>query len=285
MIDVDPVVKVSGLTQYINDHKVLDGISFQVDPGRLFVLTGPSGAGKTVLISILAGIQAFKSGTVEVMGHVAGGRKGSYKQHIGLVTQQYSLFENFTAGENLTVIGMMRGMAARDLNRRTDQLVDSLGLEEFLRRTVRTLPWGPKQRLALACAMLAGPKLLLVDEILSGDDYQSVVLILKNIVSYINKGNTCVWATGRLREAALIAEGQPGMAELARTGVWDKVAPGDNVPAAGNSLYAWPENMDCPPGAIGCLHQGKLSVYSPGEFTGLVSGKGTGPAGNGRCQT
>ena len=77
-----PTVKVVNLTQHIHNKPVLNEVSFETVPGEMFVLFGPSGAGKTTLISILAGIQTYTAGTVEVCD----------QQQIGLVTQEYSLF-------------------------------------------------------------------------------------------------------------------------------------------------------------------------------------------------
>jgi len=185
--EVQPLVKVSGLAQYIRGRLVLDGVSFEVFPRDLFVLYGPSGSGKTELISILAGIRAHSSGMVETCG----------RRETGLVTQEESLFPDFTAGENLQAAGLIRGMDWRSLRRRMDELAAELHLGGVWRDRVRHLPWGPRRRLALACALVSAPRLLLVDDILFRSDPESDRIITAAVRSYVDAGNACVWATGR----------------------------------------------------------------------------------------
>ncbi|MDI6711225.1 MAG: ATP-binding cassette domain-containing protein [Bacillota bacterium] len=204
MTEVQPLVKVSGLRQYIRDRLVLDGVSFEVFPGDLFVLYGPSGGGKTVLISVLAGIQAHSAGRVETCG----------RGETGLVTQEESLFPDFTAGENLQAAGLIRGMDGRSLRRRMEELAAELRLGGVWRDRVRRLPWGPRRRLALACALVAAPRLLLVDDILFRGDPESSRMITDTVRSYVAAGNACVWATGRRDEAAALAGGGARVALL-----------------------------------------------------------------------
>jgi len=167
---------------------------------------------------------------------------------------------------------MMRGIPAKILSDRIDELIDCFKLKDILKRRVRTLPWGPGQRLALACAMLAGPKLLLVDEILARGDFYSAMVILENIIKYVNEGNACIWSTGRLQEALNLAGGQPDPAELALTCGWDYTAPGD-----------FSLNSHCKPGYTGYLNKGDLNLYTAVEFNDAVQGlkKGTESIGNG----
>lgn len=197
MTDMRPIVRVSGLTQYIHDRPVLEDVSFEVFPGSMFILYGPSGSGKTVLLSILAGVQAYSAGAVETCG----------RRDTGLVTQEFSLFANFTVGENLRAVGMIRGMDVRELARRVEELAVSFQLAEVLRRKAGRLPWGPRRRLALACALLGAPRLLLVDDILSRGDPESSRIIVENVRRHVEEGNACVWATGRRDEAAGLAGG------------------------------------------------------------------------------
>lgn len=219
---MEHVVRVSGLTQCIADEIVLDNVNFQVDAGKLFILFGYSGSGKTTLISILAGVQAYKSGTVEVCD----------RRDIGLVTQQYSLFTHLTVQENLQAIGMMKGMSPQELNHRVPSVVEALQLENALRHRAGRLPWGAQQRLALACAILNNPRLLLVDDILSRGDPESTEVIVRSTRAHVAQGNTCIWATGRLPE------------------VFD-LAASDHV-------------------EIGLLVKGNLTVHQPQEFAALM---------------
>lgn len=190
-----PTVKVVNLTQYIHNQPVLNEVSFETVPGEMFVLFGPSGAGKTTLISILAGIQTYTSGNVEVCD----------QRQTGLVTQEYSLFPQLTVKENLQIIGMMQGMASRNLMERFETIVENFHLGNVLNRRVGRIPWGPRQRLALGCAMLSRPALLLVDDILHHGDIESTRIIVENVTEHVNQGHTCIWATSRSPEALNLA--------------------------------------------------------------------------------
>jgi ABC-2 type transport system ATP-binding protein len=151
---VEPAVSVENLSQVFKARKVLDNIEFQVNEGEFFIITGPSGSGKTTLISILAGIQAYKSGSVKIFGYQVAKGKEKHKPYIGLVTQEPSLFNNFTVKENLMVLGMMRGMPAKYLNERISWAIESFQLESLFSAKLRYLSEGEKKRVALAGALL-----------------------------------------------------------------------------------------------------------------------------------
>lgn len=203
MSDVELLVRVAGLTQYDRDRLVLDSVRFEAAPGSLFVLYGASGSGKSTLLAILAGIQAYTAGTVETCGQTA----------IGFVPQDGGLFPNLKVSENLQAVGMIRGMDARELHRRIEESLASLGLADVRRERARRLPWGMRGRLALACALLGGPRLLLVDDILSRGDPVSSRLIVESVRRYVADGGACVWCTARPAEAVDLAAG--GAARLA----------------------------------------------------------------------
>ena len=189
-----PTVKVVNLTQYIHNQPVLNEVSFETVPGEMFVLFGPSGAGKTT--SFLSW-PAFKLIRREML---------RYRScQTGLVTQEYSLFPQLTVKENLQIIGMMQGMASRNLMERFETIVENFHLGNVLNRRVGRIPWGPRQRLALGCAMLTRPALLLVDDILHHGDIESTRIIVENVTEHVNQGHTCIWATSRSPEALNLA--------------------------------------------------------------------------------
>jgi ABC-type multidrug transport system ATPase subunit len=223
------------LTQRLGGETVLSDISFAVEPGKLLVLYGASGAGKTALVSVLAGLRGCDSGKVEIFGLPVGGKNNGYKRHVGLVTQACSLFPNFTVKENLEVTGMLRGISSPVLAGRVAEAVERFQLGEVRRRRASTLPRGYRQRLAVACALLPEPDLLLGDDVLSGEeDAASAAVIRENLSQYLKGGNTCILTTARV-EIVRMLTGAPGG-------------------AAGQC------------GAIGVLNQGGLSIGAPGDW-------------------
>ncbi|WP_031516702.1 ATP-binding cassette domain-containing protein [Desulfofalx alkaliphila] len=185
---MQPIVKVSELVQRIGKKTVLRGASFSVLPGECFGVFGTRATGKSTLLHIVAGLDRFKSGQVEVLGQQV--NKGdAYKKELGLVTQERSLFQDLRAGENLDYISVLKD-APRD---NILHLVKQLELEQYLNLPVNSLEAGVYQRLALACALLNSPKLLIVDELINDIDVYSRRIIIKELSSFLRAGGTCLW--------------------------------------------------------------------------------------------
>lgn len=192
-----PVIKVKDLTQRIGKKNVLDGLSFEVYSGECFGLFGVRGAGKTTLLHILAGIDRFKSGSVEVLGCDI--RKGEvFKKHLGLVTQERSLFRDLNVYENLEFISVLKNSGRENVL----AAVKRFELEDFLGEPVSTLNAGIYQRLSLACALLNMPKLLIADDLINDLDIYSRHVILRELKAFISGGGACIWGFSRIEFCA-----------------------------------------------------------------------------------
>lgn len=192
-----PVIKVKDLTQRIGKKTILDGVSLEVYSGECFGLFGAGGAGKTTLLHILAGIDRFKSGSVEVLGRDV--RKSEvFKKELGLVTQKRSLFKDLNAYENLEFISALKNTGRENIS----EAVNRFELKDFLSETVDTLNDGIYQRLSLACAFLNAPRLLIADDLIHDIDPYSRHLILKELTKFIASGGACVWAFSRVEYCA-----------------------------------------------------------------------------------
>lgn len=197
---MQPLLRVVSLRQRIGRRDVLKDLSFEVFPGECFGIFGLAGSGKTALIHILAGVDRFTSGSVEVLGHNIK-KTEKFKQYTGLVTQRRSLFQELTAGENLDFIAALKN-AKRDA---ISSLVERLELNDYLKEPVTRLEAGVYQRLSLACALLNEPRLLLADEPITGFDLDSRRLILGEIKDYLQRGGTCVWAFSSMEPVGLMS--------------------------------------------------------------------------------
>ncbi|ODA40589.1 ABC transporter ATP-binding protein [Desulfosporosinus sp. BG] len=184
---MEPVIRVTNLVQKIGRKLLFQGISFEVQSGECFGIFGTRGAGKTSLVHILAGVDRFKSGQVEILGFNIN-KTEKFKRSLGLVTQESSLFRDMTVVENLDFIAALKKAsraAVREMNER-------LQLQEFLTKPVTLLDIGVLQRVSLACALLNQPKLLILDEIIKDIDLFSRNLILKELEQFLAEGGTCV---------------------------------------------------------------------------------------------
>lgn len=188
-----PLIRVNGLTQKIGSKNVLDGLSFELFSGECLGLFGGRGAGKTTLLHILAGIDRFRSGSVEVLGCDI--RKSEvFKKQLGLVTQERSLFRDLKVYENLEFISVLKNTRRENI----PGLVKRFELQDCLREPVGTLDAGIYQRLSLACAFINTPRLLIADDLINDIDPYSRHLILKELTRFINSGGACIWGFSRV---------------------------------------------------------------------------------------
>lgn len=184
---MEPVIKVNNLVQKIGRKILIKGITFEVLPGEWLGIFGTRGAGKTSLVHILAGVDRFKSGQVEILGWNIR-KTEKFKRRLGLVTQESSMFRDMTVVENLDFIAALKEASRADVR----EMIKRYELNDFLSKPVTTLDIGVLQRLSLACAMLNRPEVLIVDEIIKDIDLFSRNLILRELQQFQADGGTCV---------------------------------------------------------------------------------------------
>ncbi|HWP95329.1 MAG TPA: ATP-binding cassette domain-containing protein [Syntrophomonadaceae bacterium] len=183
------VITVNHLHQKIAAREILRDLTFDVRRGECLGIFGLRGSGKTSLLHILAGIDRFSSGMVEILGCSLGGKDSSFMRHVGLVTQFPSLFHDLTVAENLDYIALLKGCGTSQIQ----SLCESLELGPYLREAAVRLEVSVYQRLALACALLNQPDILIVDEIIKDIDLASRQLIVNQLNGYRQAGGTCIW--------------------------------------------------------------------------------------------
>jgi len=186
---MEPVIKVNNLVQKIKRRTILQEISFEVPQGGWWGVFGTRGSGKTSLMHILAGVSHFTSGQVEILGMNAA-KSDKFKGHLGLVTEENSLFQDMTVAENLDFIAVLKNASRHDVQ----EMVERFELQDFLAERVDFLKKGVLQRLALACAMVNHPQVLIADELMENIDLYSRSLILRELKSFHAGGGTCLWA-------------------------------------------------------------------------------------------
>src|SRR5215470_11123686 len=157
---VETAVESRSLSKSYGPIKALDDVSFEVRRGEIFGLIGADGAGKTTAFRIIGGVLAAGAGDVEVLGT----SPRDARPRVGYLTQPFSLYQDLSVDENLNYAGGLREVGPSDFAARRDRYFKLFDLNRFTTRLAGRLSGGMKQKLALTCALIADPALLLLDE-------------------------------------------------------------------------------------------------------------------------
>ncbi len=192
--------------------RALDNITAEIAPGVITGVVGPDGAGKTTLLRHLAGLLRPSAGRVEVLGHDMAMAAAAAHPFIGYMPQRFGLYEDLTVGENLALFADLHGLRDAARAQRSAMLLSFTGLAPFTARQAGALSGGMKQKLGLACALLARPRLLLLDEPSVGVDPASRRELWRIVERMMAEAKAAgaemgvVWATSYLDEAERCAK-------------------------------------------------------------------------------
>jgi ABC-2 type transport system ATP-binding protein len=153
-----PAVDVVDLVVERSGKRVLDGMSFSIRPGSVTALLGPSGSGKTTLLRTVVGVQRISCGSVTVLGQPAG--SSALRHRVGYVTQAPSVYTDLTVRENARYFAALVGLSVAE----AEQAITDVGLDPVADRLAGRLSGGQRGRVSLACALLARPEILVLDE-------------------------------------------------------------------------------------------------------------------------
>jgi putative ABC transport system ATP-binding protein len=188
-----PLLEASGLRVERGGRVLFDGIDLVVQPGERIAVTGPSGTGKTSLLSVLAGLAAAEAGTVSRYGtRVAPGR---LPDGTAAVLQGFGLVALLTAAENVEIGLRAAGMSPRASMRAAADALAELGLAEHVNHLVQELSGGQQQRVAVARALAAKPELLIADEPTAEQDAVTRELVLARMFAVATARGAIVLAT------------------------------------------------------------------------------------------
>jgi ABC-2 type transport system ATP-binding protein len=166
----DAAIEVRTLTRRFGTFTAVDAISFDVAAGEVFGFLGANGAGKTTAIRMLIGLLAPSAGSARVAGFDVATQAEHVKRNIGYMSQRFSLYEDLTVRENITLYGGIYGLSDRAIADRTASLVERLDLARDLDTRVKSIPLGWKQKLAFSVAVMHDPKVVFLDEPTGGVD-------------------------------------------------------------------------------------------------------------------
>lgn len=197
----EPAIRARGLTKRFGDFTAVDDLDLTVPRGRIYGFLGPNGSGKSTTIRMLCGLLTPSAGSATVFGLEVPGDAATLKPRIGYMTQKFSLFTDLTVRENLEFIGEIYSVPAAERRRRVEALLKEYRLEALHDQLTGTMSGGQKQRLALACAVLHRPDLLLLDEPTSAVDPQSRRDFWAALFELADAGTTLLVSTHYMDEA------------------------------------------------------------------------------------
>lgn len=193
----EPAIRVKSLVKRYGPNDAVRGIDFEVAAGEIFGIVGPDGAGKTSTLQIVAGVAGATSGDVRVFGQPA----RDARLRTGYLTQGFTLYPDLTVIENIRYVGDLRLTPPREIAERGLSYLEMFGMASFTDRQAEQLSGGMKQKLALACALVSQPEVLLLDEPTTGVDPVSRREFWDALVHLCAEGLTILVATPYLDEA------------------------------------------------------------------------------------
>jgi thiamine transport system ATP-binding protein len=208
------VLEVRDVSVAFDDKPLLDGVSLRVAAGEIVALLGPSGSGKSTLLRVVAGIVRPDAGSVTIDG-IDVSTVPTHRRSVGMVFQDEQLFPHLTVGGNVEFGLRMQGLGREGRRRRAADLLTMVGLDGFAGRAIERLSGGEAKRVALARSLAPEPKVILLDEPLSGLDRDLRVRLAGDLAAILRStATTSVWVTHDAEEADQVADRVVHLGEL-----------------------------------------------------------------------
>ncbi|MDK2866684.1 MAG: drug efflux transport system ATP-binding protein [Clostridiales bacterium] len=194
-------VELKDITKKFHQFNAVKQMNLAIKPGEIYGLLGPNGAGKSTTIKMICGVLPPTSGEGHVLGFDIQREGEKIKQHIGYMSQKFSLYEDLTVMENIRFFSNIYGLTKKQARERTEQIIQMAGLDGRANQMTGHLSGGWKQRLALGCAIIHKPKLLILDEPTAGVDPVSRRLFWEMLYELSAQGITILVTTHYMDEA------------------------------------------------------------------------------------
>jgi ABC-2 type transport system ATP-binding protein len=225
-----PAIETTALTRRFGDFTAVDNVNLRVDAGQFFGFLGPNGAGKSTTIKMLTGLLAPTSGSIRILGVDLEANSADIKRQIGVVPEGMALFGRLTADEYLQFVGRMYGLDRATTLSRTRELLEFMQLAGEQKKLIADFSHGMQKKLALAAAVIHGPRVLFLDEPFEGVDAVAAGTLKAMLLRMIARGAT-IFLTSHVLEIverlcthiAIIHRGQlvaQGSLDDLRAGAW-----------------------------------------------------------------
>jgi len=198
-MDCTPAISTQALTRRFGELTAVDDVNLRVTAGQFFGFLGPNGAGKSTTIKMLTGLLAASSGRIEILGLDLEKNPVEVKRQIGVVPEGMALFGRLTGAEFLNFAGRMYGLDRQTAARRSAELLEFMHLADQPRKLVTDYSHGMQKKLALAAAVIHGPKVLFLDEPFEGVDAIAAGTLKAMLQRMIARGAT-VFLTSHVLE-------------------------------------------------------------------------------------
>ncbi len=197
----ESVIVLDQIQKHYGDLKAVKDISLKIEQGEIYGLLGPNGAGKSTTIKMICGVVKPTAGKGYVLGYDVYKNSNEIKNSIGYMSQKFSLYEDLTVMENIVFFANIYGINRLETKERIMQIVEMAGLVGREKQLTKNLSGGWKQRLALGCAIIHKPKLLILDEPTAGVDPVSRRLFWEMLFELSKQGITILVTTHYMDEA------------------------------------------------------------------------------------
>ena len=225
-----PAIDTTALTRRFGDFTAVDNVNLRVDAGQFFGFLGPNGAGKSTTIKMLTGLLAPTAGSIRILGEDLLANSAEIKRQIGVVPEGMALFGRLTANEFLQFVGRMYGLDRATTLNRTRELLEFMQLANEQKKLITDCSHGMQKKLALAAAVIHGPKVLFLDEPFEGVDAVAAGTLKAMLQRMIARGAT-IFLTSHVLEIverlcthiAIIHRGRlvaQGSLDELRAGAW-----------------------------------------------------------------
>lgn len=185
-----PAIAIEGLTRRFGDFSAVTDVNLQVTAGQFFGFLGPNGAGKSTTIKMLTGLLAPTAGRIEILGIDLAENPLGVKRQIGVVPEGMALFGRLTGAEYLNFVGRMYGLNRETAATRAAELLEFMQLAELPKKLVADYSHGMQKKLAMAAAVIHGPKVLFLDEPFEGVDAVASGTLKTMLQRMITRGAT-----------------------------------------------------------------------------------------------
>lgn len=192
------ILEIKNIYKDYGDKVAVDGINLKIEKGKIFGILGPNGAGKSTLISMICGLISKTKGEVIYEEKTNDIRK--WKENIGIVPQDFALYWDLSAEENVKFFCSLYGYKGEELKRRTNKVLDFVGLLDVKKKLASSFSGGMKRRLNIACAIAHSPKLIIMDEPTVGVDPQSRNHVLESVLKLRDEGATIIYTSHYMQE-------------------------------------------------------------------------------------
>ncbi len=199
-------VRARNLVKQFGDHRAVDGIDFDIEPGETFAMLGPNGAGKSTTMKMISTVSPVTDGELTVLGLDPHSDGREIRSRLGVVPQEDILDQALTVRQNVAVYGRYFGLSRAESDRRAGELLEFVQLDERADDQIRPLSGGMKRRLSIARSMVNEPELILLDEPTTGLDPQARHLLWERLYQLKRQGVTLLLTTHYMDEAEQLAD-------------------------------------------------------------------------------